>query len=50
MQVVLDDARGGYNENIVVELRSDSSDDIDTNIERITQWYENWQKDHPEGV
>ncbi|CCX05186.1 Similar to Putative adenylate kinase HBR1; acc. no. Q8TG40 [Pyronema omphalodes CBS 100304] len=50
MQVVLDDAREGYDENIVVELRSDSSDDIDTNIERITQWYENWQKDHPEGV
>jgi adenylate kinase len=45
MQVLLDEAREAYKEEIVVELRSDSADDVDGNLERIEQWVENWRKD-----
>ncbi|KAJ4379296.1 factor activating pos9 [Didymella sp. IMI 355093] len=46
MQVLLDEAREAYKEEIVVELRSDSADDVEGNLERIEQWVENWKKDH----
>lgn len=46
MQVLLDEAREAYKEEIVVELRSDSAEDVDANLERIEQWIENWKKDH----
>jgi adenylate kinase len=45
MQVLLDEAREAYKEEIVVELRSDSADDVDGNLERIEQWIETWKKD-----
>ncbi|KAJ4363318.1 factor activating pos9 [Ascochyta clinopodiicola] len=45
MQVLLDEAREAYKEEIVVELRSDSADDVEGNLERIEQWIENWRKD-----
>jgi adenylate kinase len=50
MQVILEEARESYNEQIVIELRSDNADEIDTNVERISQWVKNWERDHPEGV
>jgi adenylate kinase len=43
--VLLDEAREAYKEEIVVELRSDSADDVDGNLERIEQWIETWKKD-----
>ncbi|KAJ4987473.1 POS9-activating factor FAP7 [Stagonosporopsis vannaccii] len=46
MQVLLDEAREAYKEEIVVELRSDGADDVEGNLERIEQWVENWKKDH----
>lgn len=46
MQVLLDEAREAYKEEIVVELRSDSAEDVDGNLERIEQWVENWKRDH----
>jgi adenylate kinase len=46
MQVLLDEAREAYKEEIVVELRSDNADDVEGNLERIEQWVENWKKDH----
>jgi adenylate kinase len=49
MQVLLDEAREAYKEEIVVELRSDSADDVEGNLERIEQWIENWKKDRGEG-
>jgi adenylate kinase len=44
MQVLLDEAREAYDEEIVVELQSDSLEDIDGNVERIQAWIENWKK------
>ncbi|KAA8910494.1 AAA domain-containing protein [Sphaerosporella brunnea] len=50
MQVILEEARESYNEQIVIELRSDDADEIEQNVERIAQWVKNWKADHPEGV
>ena len=45
MQVLLDEAREAYDEEIVVELRSDELADLDGNVERIQQWAEKWKED-----
>ena len=45
MQVLLEEARLSYDEEIVVELRSDSADDIEANVERIEAWIRNWRSD-----
>jgi len=50
MQVILEEAREAYDEEIVIELRSDNTDEIDTNVGRIATWVKNWTKDHSEGV
>ncbi|KAI9757872.1 MAG: factor activating pos9 [Chaenotheca gracillima] len=46
MQVLLEEAREAYDEEIIVELKSDDADDIERNVERIEKWAENWTKDH----
>lgn len=48
MEVVLEEARESYDEEIVVELRSDETDDIESNVERIERWIKNWKLDHTE--
>lgn len=45
MQVLLDEAREAYKEEIVVELKSESNEDVESNLERIEQWVEQWKKD-----
>lgn len=49
MEVLLHEAREAYDEEIVVELRSEKTEDIDQNVERIEQWITNWKKDHGKG-
>lgn len=44
MQVLLEEARESYDEEIVVELQSDSLKDIDSNVERIEAWIQQWKK------
>lgn len=46
MQVLLEEAREAYDEEIVVELQSSSLDDIDSNVERIQAWIENWKENN----
>lgn len=46
MEVLLQEARDAYDEEMVVELRSESTADIDSNVERIEQWITNWKKEH----
>jgi len=46
MQVLLDEAREAYDEQIVVEMRSESTADVDSNVERIEAWIKNWKKDN----
>lgn len=42
MQVVLDEARESYDEEIVVELQSETVEDIEANVDRIARWIEAW--------
>ena len=42
MQVLLDEARESYDEEIIVELRSDSAEDVEGNVERIEAWVKQW--------
>lgn len=46
MQVVLEEARSSYANEIIVELNSDSTEDLENNVERIIQWIQNWKADH----
>ncbi|CAE6433909.1 unnamed protein product [Rhizoctonia solani] len=46
MQTVLDEAKSSYAEEIVVELKSESTDDLEANVSRICTWIDNWIKDH----
>ena len=45
MEVVLDEARSSYAQEIVVELQSEGTEDLESNVARIVQWIEAWQKD-----
>ena len=47
MEVVLDEARSSYAPEIVVELKSEGTDDLEANVARIVQWIEAWIEDHP---
>jgi len=46
MQVILEEARESYDPKIVIELQSDSAEEVDSNVERIKAWYEAWMKDN----
>lgn len=50
MQVILEEAKESYDEEIVVELQSNNTDEIDNNVERISSWLQQWSKDHPDGI
>ncbi|KAK6541583.1 factor activating pos9 [Orbilia ellipsospora] len=49
MQVILEEARDAYDEEIVIELQSNESEEIESNVERITSWFEQWKKNNNEG-
>ena len=42
MQTILDEARESYKEEIVIELRSDTVEDIESNVQRVLQWMQQW--------
>lgn len=44
MQTVLEEARSSYAEEIVVELNSETPEDMDSNVERLVQWVANWRQ------
>ena len=49
MEVVAQEARDSYEPEIVVELKSESVEDLGSNVARIVEWIQAWKKDHPEG-
>jgi len=49
MEVLLQEARDSYNEEIIVELTSNTSDEMESNIERIETWIGQWKKNNVEG-
>lgn len=46
MEVLLQEARDAYDEQMIVELKSEKTEDIDSNVERLEQWIQNWKRDH----
>ncbi|KAF9015303.1 P-loop containing nucleoside triphosphate hydrolase protein [Cyathus striatus] len=46
MQVVAEEARASYPTEIVVELQSESTDDLEANVARIVGWISAWMKDN----
>ncbi|SCU92526.1 LANO_0E01222g1_1 [Lachancea nothofagi CBS 11611] len=50
MGVVSQDAFDSYAQEIVVELQSDSTGDLEQNVDRVVAWTESWLKQHPKGV
>ena len=43
MQVILDEARESYDPDIIVELLSDSADDLENNLNCVRRWLsDNW--------
>lgn len=48
MQVVLDEARDSYAEEIVHEVPSNTVDDMENNVERVDDWCKQWLKDNSE--
>ena len=46
MEVVLDEARSSYTQEIVIELRSEDTEDLESNVGRIVQWISSWRVDN----
>ncbi|EPE34029.1 P-loop containing nucleoside triphosphate hydrolase [Glarea lozoyensis ATCC 20868] len=46
MEVLLQEARDSYDEEIVIELRSDTTEEMEANVERIEAWVKQWRKDN----
>lgn len=46
--VLLEEAQEAFDEEIVVELTSEKSEDVESNCNRITQWVDNWKKQQAE--
>lgn len=46
MEVLLQEAREAFDEEIVVELTSNTSDEMESNVSRVEAWLEQWRKDH----
>lgn len=47
MDVLLEEALSSYDENIVVELKSNTTDEMESNVDRIEAWIKQWKKDNP---
>lgn len=44
--MLLDEARGAYDEEVVVELQSNEAEDIEVNVERIEEWLKSWEENN----
>ncbi|EEY13906.1 POS9-activating factor FAP7 [Verticillium alfalfae VaMs.102] len=45
MEVLLSEAREGFDEQIVVELTSNTAEEMESNVERVICWLDQWKKD-----
>lgn len=48
MQVLLDEAKDSYDEEIVIELYSNEVEEMESNVDRVVAWREAWDKQHSE--
>lgn len=42
MQIVLEQAKESYNNDLIYELDSNNMDEMNSNVDRIEVWYNNW--------
>ncbi len=50
MEVLLDEARQAFDAELVVELTSNTSEEMESNVERIAAWVKQWKKDNESSV
>jgi adenylate kinase len=43
MEVIIEEAREAFDEQIVIELTSNTSEEMEANQDRIEQWIEHWK-------
>lgn len=43
MEVLLQEAQEAFSEEIVIELKSNTSDEMESNIDRIETWIKQWK-------
>lgn len=48
MEIVLQEARDAFDEQIVIELASDTLEEMESNQERIEQWIKHWKANNVE--
>ncbi|KAG5950694.1 hypothetical protein E4U53_004569 [Claviceps sorghi] len=46
MEVLLQEAREAFDEEIVIDLKSNTSDEMESNVERIEIWIKQWQNNN----
>lgn len=46
MEVLLQEAKDSYDEDIVVVLNSNTAEEMDENVDRIEAWLGQWKKDN----
>ena len=46
MEVLLQEARDSYDEEIVVELQSNNAEQMDENVDRIEGWFKQWKENN----
>ncbi|KAI1001133.1 hypothetical protein K3495_g7067 [Podosphaera aphanis] len=46
MEVLLQEARDSYDEEIIIELTSDVTEDLENNVDRIESWVKQWVLDN----
>lgn len=44
--MLLQEARDSYDEEIVVELKSNTTEELETNVERVQTWLKQWKEDN----
>ncbi len=44
--MLLQEAREAYDEEIVVELQSRTTDEMETNLDRLESWWRQWLEDN----
>jgi adenylate kinase len=48
MEVIIEEARDAFDEQIVIELTSNTSEEMEANQERIEQWIKHWKVNNSE--
>lgn len=48
MEVILQEAREAFDEQIVIELTSNTAEEMESNQERIEQWIKHWKTNNAE--